>query len=134
VSEYAANWALPPLELYPERPDERDRWQDNLEAALTALPMSVRPRLGQPRASRFVRLVNRLETDYQAMDDVALEARTREVRTALRRTGLCDASIADAFALVRECSNRHLGLRHYDVQLRGGYAILRGMIAEMETG
>ena len=134
MSEYAANWALPPLELYPERPDERDRWQDNLEAALTALPMSVRPRLGQPRASRFVRLVNRLETDYQAMDDVALEARTREVRTALRRTGLCDASIADAFALVRECSNRHLGLRHYDVQLRGGYAILRGMIAEMETG
>ncbi|XRG78463.1 accessory Sec system translocase SecA2 [Rossellomorea sp. GAMAL-10_SWC] len=40
----------------------------------------------------------------------------------------------DAFALVREASKRVLGMRHYDVQLIGGLALLDGNIAEMPTG
>ncbi len=38
------------------------------------------------------------------------------------------------FALVREAARRELGERHYDVQLMGGAALFRGMIAEMRTG
>jgi preprotein translocase subunit SecA len=42
--------------------------------------------------------------------------------------------VAQAFALVREASQRTLGLRHFDVQLVGGLILLQGMVAEMETG
>ena len=44
------------------------------------------------------------------------------------------AKAALAFALVREASGRIMGMRHHDVQLIGGYAMIRGMIAEMDTG
>jgi preprotein translocase subunit SecA len=52
----------------------------------------------------------------------------------LRRDGFCPEAVAAAFALVREVGRRTLGLRHYDVQLAGGYALLNGMVAEMDTG
>ncbi len=39
-----------------------------------------------------------------------------------------------AFAIIREVSSRTLKQRHYDVQLMGGWAILQGQLAEMETG
>ncbi|MEN8205403.1 MAG: preprotein translocase subunit SecA [Pseudomonadota bacterium] len=134
MSDIAANWGLPSLELYPERPDSRDRWQDTLEAVLTSLPMAMRSRFGHPQATRFVRMVNRKEAACQAMDNEALLAKTGEIRSSLRRHGFRDAVVAEAFALVRETAHREIGLRHYDVQLRGGYAMLRGMIAEMDTG
>jgi preprotein translocase subunit SecA len=36
--------------------------------------------------------------------------------------------------LVREAVGRSIGQRHYPVQLAGGWALMRGMIAEMERG
>lgn len=40
----------------------------------------------------------------------------------------------EAFATVREASKRTLGMRHFDVQLIGGLALLEGNISEMPTG
>ena len=40
----------------------------------------------------------------------------------------------EAFAVVRETTQRVLGQRQYDVQLMGGIALHRGNIAEMRTG
>ena len=45
-----------------------------------------------------------------------------------------DTVLQDAFALVREASDRVLGMRHFDVQLIGGIALHRGNVAEMKTG
>jgi preprotein translocase subunit SecA len=42
--------------------------------------------------------------------------------------------VAASFALVREVASQTIGMRHFDVQLRGGWILLNGMIAEMETG
>jgi preprotein translocase subunit SecA len=42
--------------------------------------------------------------------------------------------VAQSFALVREVAGRTLGMRHFDVQLKGGWILLNGMVAEMETG
>jgi preprotein translocase subunit SecA len=56
------------------------------------------------------------------------------VRAALAVDGLADAPVAECFALIREVCSRQLGLRHYPVQLMGGYAMLRGALAEMQTG
>ncbi|SNR79786.1 hypothetical protein [Puniceibacterium sediminis] len=41
---------------------------------------------------------------------------------------------APLFALVREVAFRKLGMRHYPVQLRGGYVMMRGQMVEMQTG
>lgn len=45
-----------------------------------------------------------------------------------------DEILADAFAIVREATNRKLGMRHFDVQLIGGIALHEGNVAEMKTG
>ncbi len=42
--------------------------------------------------------------------------------------------LPEAFALVRESSDRTIGLRHFDVQLMGGAVLHSGTIAEMRTG
>ncbi len=45
-----------------------------------------------------------------------------------------DAVLPDAFAVVREASERVLGMRPFDVQLIGGIALHEGNVAEMKTG
>ena len=45
-----------------------------------------------------------------------------------------DELLADAFAVVREATNRKLKMRHFDVQLIGGMALHEGNVAEMKTG
>jgi preprotein translocase subunit SecA len=134
MSSAGESWSLPPLVHYPERPERRDGWLDRLEAAVTAWPMALRGRLGDPRVTRLVAKINALEVKYQNMDERALQASTDTLRVQLRRDGLCLEAVAETFALVREAGRRTLGLRHHDVQLQGGYAMLRGIVAEMDTG
>jgi preprotein translocase subunit SecA len=45
-----------------------------------------------------------------------------------------DELLPDAFALVREASDRILGMKPFDVQLIGGMALHEGNVAEMKTG
>ncbi|MFM7390359.1 MAG: preprotein translocase subunit SecA [Vampirovibrionales bacterium] len=47
---------------------------------------------------------------------------------------LLDTLLPEAFAVCREGAKRVLGMRHYDVQLIGGYILHKGGIAEMRTG
>lgn len=79
--------------------------------------------------------INKLEERISSLSDEALRAKTQEFRTRLKqdKTTLDDI-LPEAFAVVREASKRLLGQRHFDVQLIGGIAMHRGMIAEMRTG
>ncbi len=53
----------------------------------------------------------------------------------MRKAGVSDLElVAQAFAMTRTASFRTLGKRHFDVQLVGAWAMLNGMLAEMETG
>ncbi len=70
----------------------------------------------------------------EGLDDRALRTHADELRRLLRREGLRRDLVARAFAIVREVAGRTLGLRHFDVQLMGGWVLLHGMVAEMETG
>ena len=63
-----------------------------------------------------------------------LQARTQTFRERLEAGETLDALLPDAFATVREASNRVMGLRPFDVQLVGGMTLHRGRIAEMKTG
>ncbi len=66
--------------------------------------------------------------------DAELDMFRQQLQAQLKRLGLLDSLVAQTFALVREQARRTLGKRHYDVQLVGGWYLVRGILAEMETG
>lgn len=86
------------------------------------------------RLGKIVEKVNVLEETFSALDDAALKNKTTEFKQRLNDGQSLDDLLAEAFAAVREASQRTLGLRHFDVQLVGGLALHEGNIAEMRTG
>ena len=84
--------------------------------------------------SKIVKKINSLEEQCRALSDAQLAAKTTEFRDRLQKGETLDSLLPEAFAVVREASQRVLGLRHYDVQLIGGMVLHDGKIAEMKTG
>ncbi len=82
----------------------------------------------------IVKKINALEPAMQALTDEQLAAKTNEFRKQLSQGKTLDDILPEAFAVVRETSQRVLGQRHYDVQLIGGMVLHQGKIAEMKTG
>jgi len=110
---------------------------------------------------RTVRAVNVLEPQIEKLTDTELRAKTDEFRNRIRdrlakipddasddpqraaglvaerdraRREMLDQLLPEAFAVVREASKRTLNMRHFDVQLIGGFTLHSGKIAEMRTG
>jgi preprotein translocase subunit SecA len=82
-----------------------------------------------------VSTINALAEKYHAMKKTELKKQTAELKERLNKKGTkIDDILPDAFALVREASDRVLGMRHFDVQLIGGMALHDGNVAEMKTG
>jgi preprotein translocase subunit SecA len=78
--------------------------------------------------------INALEPDMQALSDEGLRAQTAKFRSQLEQGTHLDDLLPEAFATVREASQRYMGMRHFDVQLIGGIVLHMGRIAEMRTG
>jgi preprotein translocase subunit SecA len=78
--------------------------------------------------------INALESQMQALSDDQLKAKTPELQNRLKSGETVEQILPEAFAVCREASRRVLGMRHYDVQLIGGFILNRGSIAEMRTG
>ena len=78
--------------------------------------------------------VNSIEEDFVAMSDEELQGQTADFKQRLENGETLESLLPEAFATVREASNRVLGKRHFDVQLMGGAALHLGNIAEMKTG
>ena len=79
--------------------------------------------------------VNALNDKYKKMSKKDLQAQTAELKKRLeKKSTTLDDLLPDAFALVREASDRVLGMRHYDVQLMGGMVLHDGAVAELKTG
>ncbi len=78
--------------------------------------------------------VNSIEEDYLAMSDDELRGQTSDFKARYEKGETLESLLPEAFATVREASNRVLGKRHYDVQIQGGAALHLGNIAEMKTG
>ncbi len=83
---------------------------------------------------KIVEQINALEGHIEKLSDDGLRAKTEEFRERLKNGEKIDDLLVEAFAVVREASKRTLGLRHFDVQLKGGIILHRGMITEMKTG
>jgi preprotein translocase subunit SecA len=126
--------SLPPLVLYPERAEKSGDWIDSIESAVYVVPRKIQRWLNRRGTNRFGEAVNALEEGLMAATREELQAETDELRAALRCAGFEEALVARCFALVRELSRRELGLRHHDVQILGGVALLHGAVIEMMTG
>jgi preprotein translocase subunit SecA len=119
--------------IYPERQEPKIEWTDRLVASATGMFASL---LRSP-ASRFEWIIDRVNGHAPAIRTLSNEKileRSRNLGQQLRSKGYKDDLVAQVFALVREVSERMIGMRHFDVQLIGGLVLLNGMVAEMETG
>jgi preprotein translocase subunit SecA len=83
---------------------------------------------------RPVSEANAFEPQVQALSDEQLREKTAEFRARLGQGETLDDLLPEAFAVVREASQRTLKMRHFDMQLVGGIALHQGKIAEMRTG
>jgi len=81
-----------------------------------------------------VKRINALEPSMQALSDEELKALSGQLKDRVQGGESLDAVLSEAFALVRESSQRVFGMRHFDVQLIGGMVLHTGKIAEMRTG
>ncbi len=82
----------------------------------------------------IVQKINAFEPAMKALSDDALRGKTQEFKDRLARGETLDNLAPEAFAVVREGAFRVLNMRHFDVQLIGGYVLHEGRIAEMKTG
>ncbi len=82
----------------------------------------------------IVQAINALEPAIQKLSDAELAHKTVEFREKLAQGATLDDLLPEAFAVVREAARRTLNMRHFDVQLIGGYVLHCGKIAEMKTG
>jgi preprotein translocase subunit SecA len=82
----------------------------------------------------IIEKINALEPSMKHLTDDRLKLKTLEFKERLLKGELLDDILPEAFACVREASIRTIGLRHFDVQLIGGYILHKGKIAEMKTG
>ena len=84
--------------------------------------------------SSQVSKINAFEAQMQSMSDHDLSFMTSNLKKRIQNNELIEDVLPEAFATVREVSQRILGLRHYDVQLIGGMVLHEGCISEMGTG
>ena len=82
----------------------------------------------------LVSAINDLEKTYSKMSDTELQSQTITLKEQIEKGKHPDQLLPQAFAVCREASKRVLNMRHYDVQMIGGYALYQGKIAEMKTG
>ena len=95
----------------------------------------------------LVERINAFDEEYKALSDEQLRAKTAEFRSRLQNGEALEDIECEAYAVVKNASRRLCGttvevcghpvdweMVHFDVQLIGGLAIHKGMIAEMATG
>ena len=78
--------------------------------------------------------INSFETQIQSLTDKELAVKTNEFKERLIKGEDLNDILPEVFAVVREASQRAVGLRHYDMQLIGGIVLHEGGISEMGTG
>ena len=83
---------------------------------------------------KTVQVINALEADLKKLSDDELKGKTEQFKERVKNGTPLDEILPEAFAVVREASQRVLGMRHFDVQLIGGMVLHQGKIAEMRTG
>ena len=126
---------IPAIQLAPERAARTENFVDRLAARAKGLWLAATPKIRARALRRILPLVEIHAPAYAALNDAELRAEARAIAVAFRREpDFPDPLTGRAFALIREMSARILGKRHFDVQVMGAFAMVKGMLAEMATG
>jgi len=86
------------------------------------------------RIIKIVEKVNSYEGKMKILSNEDFPKKTLELKNRIAQGTDINILLPEAFALVREASNRSRNERHYDVQIIGGVVLHEGKIAEMRTG
>ena len=86
------------------------------------------------RLQKIVQKINSLEEVTKKLKDNEFPEKTNEFKEKLKNGINLNELLPEAFALVREASNRTRNERHFDVQIIGGIVLHEMKIAEMRTG
>jgi preprotein translocase subunit SecA len=122
-----------PTGAYPERLEPRGNALDRLVSRIRGVALSRW--MGRQNLRRtLVEAVAEQGRSIAGVDDAGLRSLAGDLGLHLRREGFQEGLVARSFALVREAADRTLGQRHFDVQVVGGWILLQGLVAEMETG
>lgn len=74
------------------------------------------------------------DNEYAELSDDELKGKTALFKQRFSNGESLDELLPEAFAAVREASQRVLGMKHFPVQIMGGIILHQGNIAEMKTG
>jgi preprotein translocase subunit SecA len=121
------------LGQYPQR---LEIWPGVLETQVRLVASKVKHLFTRRKytVKTIVRRVNAFEPSIAKLSEHEMPEHISQLRKRLYQQGLENELVAEAFATVREVSHRILGKRHFDVQVLGGWVMMNGMLAEMETG
>nr|WP_231912812.1 accessory Sec system translocase SecA2 [Staphylococcus hyicus] len=86
------------------------------------------------RLHKILKKVNRYRDTFAEMSDTALQAKTAEFKQAIHQGVSLTDLLPEAYAVLREASQRVLGMYPKDVQVLGAIVLHEGNIAEMQTG
>ena len=98
-------------------------------------------------ARKTVAKINKIELEYQSLSAADLPKKTAEFKRRIAEGESLDSLLPEAYALVKNAARRMCGktfslfgrevlwdMVHYDVQLMGGIALHKNMVAEIATG
>jgi preprotein translocase subunit SecA len=121
------------LGVYPQRDDEKPGFLERAGEKLFRAP--IEPFSGSRlRLKAILPAVRREARKLADLPESELISEAIHLRYQLHQSGFERGLVARTFALVQAISRQKLGMAHYDTQMLGGWAILQGMVAEMETG
>ena len=117
-------------------PQKKESDLSEFEQAAAGLFRQLTSRFTQKTYSlkQVVKQVEHHQKSFAGCSEQELNQLIAELRTELHRKGLQATLIFKAFAVIREAATRVLKKSHYDVQLYGGWLMINGMLAEMQTG
>jgi preprotein translocase subunit SecA len=119
--------------LYPERdPDNPGVLEQAFSTSLSAVRSALRP-----LDDEVVAAVAEIEYHRSRLESASATGIARivdDLRIHLARDGQTDSLAAAVFALVREVARRELDIAHSPEHLACGWALFKGMLAEVEPG
>lgn len=117
---------------YPERPQTASSWLQTTVHSLAGIVKTVD--VSRLRFRHTIAAIHHHSQILEKLDEKALTKKIKNIRLQLHRQGLTNDLTEQAFALVRETAGRTINMRHFDTQLMGGWIMVHGRLAEMETG
>ncbi|MCS5709077.1 hypothetical protein CC99x_009190 [Candidatus Berkiella cookevillensis] len=125
-----------PILFYGDYPQKSIDHQNSMDDTIYQWFENVKNKfeLNNNHINKYAEAVISNESDYASLSEAQLSDKIMELRNRLYNAKLQHNLIIHSFAIIRECAFRTLGIRHHHEQIMGGFVLLQGMLAEMQTG